>query len=157
MVEQKSEVGKMDHIAAFVKASGLEIEAYEAYYYGNKELADGILDCLLRGDKRATTSLKALYEIENEPIPKVGDYSVILNSKEEPKCITRITKIELVPFDEITEAYAFIEGEGDKTLAYWKKAHRTMFEKDCEEVLNRPFSGDLICVCEYFEVVYQEI
>ena len=142
-------------IARFVRESGLDIPAYEAYYYGYPEIADEILEALLRGDKRATTGLKCLYELEGEPLPKVGDYSVILDSRERPRCITRITRLEITKFRDISPEYAFIEGEGDKSLEYWKAAHASVFRRECQEDFQMEFSEDMECVCEYFEVVYQ--
>ena len=145
-----------DTIARFVRESGLDIPEYDAYAYGYPEMADEILAALLRGDKRATTGLKCLYELEKEPLPQVGQYSVILDSKGAPHCITRITKTEITPFREISEEYAFIEGEGDKSLSYWKDAHREVFTRECREDFQMEFSEDMDCVCEYFEVVYQK-
>ena len=143
-----------DAIDRFVRESGLEIPEYDAYAYGYPEMADVLLDALLRGDKRATTGLKCLYELENEQLPQAGQYSVILDSRGLPRCITRITKTEITPFREITEEYAFIEGEGDKSLTYWRNAHREVFTRECREDFQMDFSEDMECVCEYFEVVY---
>ena len=143
-----------DAIDRFVRESGLEIPEYDAYAYGYPEMADALLDALLRGDKRATTGLKCLYELENEKLPQAGQYSVILDSQGLPRCITRITKTEITPFREITEEYAFIEGEGDKSLTYWRDAHREVFTRECREDFQMDFSEDMECVCEYFEVVY---
>ena len=84
----------------------------------------------------------------------MGQYSVILDSQGLPRCITRITKTEITPFREITEEYAFIEGEGDKSLTYWRYAHREVFTRECREDFQLDFSEDMECVCEYFEVVY---
>ena len=145
-----------DRIAQFVRESGLEIPEYDAYSYGYPEMADEILAALLRGDKRATTGLKYLYELEKEPTPQVGQYSVILDGKGLPRCITRITRVEIIPFRDITEEYAFIEGEGDKSLAWWKQAHTQVFARECREDFGMDFSEDMECVCEYFEVVYQK-
>lgn len=82
---------------------------------------------MLTGEKRATTSLLKLYELEQEPLPCAGDYSVILDSAQRPRCITRITKVTQVRFCDISEEYARREGEGDKSLAYWKKATERHF------------------------------
>ena len=142
-------------IDRFVRESGLDIPEYDAYYYGYPEAADEILAALLRGDKRATTGLRCLYELEQEPLPKVGQYSVILDSKGLPHCITRIINIEITKFRDISEEYAFIEGEGDKSLKYWKDAHREVFTRECREDAGIEFNEDMECVCEYFEVVYQ--
>ena len=146
----------MNQVEQFIKESGLNIKKYEAYYYGYKEIADKILGWLLSGDKRATTGLKCLYDLENESLPQVGDYSVILDSNENPRCITRITKIEIVKFKDISEEYAFIEGEGDKSLRYWKEEHKKVFTRECKEDYDMEFNEEMECVCEYFEVVYQK-
>ena len=145
-----------DEIARFVRESGLDIPEYDAYYYGYPEQADEILDALLRGDKRATTGLKPLYDLEGEPLPRVGQFSVILDSKGHPHCITRIQKVEITKFRDITAEYARIEGEGDKSLTYWKDAHTQVFTRECREEHNLAFSEDMECVCEYFEVVYRK-
>lgn len=83
--------------------------------------------------KRATTGLLKLYELENEPLPREGDYSVILDSREQPRCITRISRVTQVKFSDITEEYARCEGEGDKSLAYWKEAHRQVLSGNAEK------------------------
>ena len=79
-----------------------------------------------------------------------------MDSRGLPHCITRITKIEITKFRDISEEYAFIEGEGDKSLAYWRDAHREVFTRECREDFQMDFSEDMECVCEYFEVVYQD-
>ena len=56
----------------------------------------------------------------------------------------------------MSEEYAFIEGEGDKSLSYWKEAHTQVFTRECREDFGMDFSEDMDCVCEYFEVVYQK-
>lgn len=36
----------------------------------------------------------------------------------------------LVPFDQVSERHAWLEGEGDRSLAYWREVHREAFEPD---------------------------
>ena len=81
---------------------------------------------------------------------------MILDGKGLPRCITRITRVEITPFKDISEEYAFIEGEGDKSLSYWKEAHTQVFTRECREDFGMDFTEDMECVCEYFEVVYQK-
>ena len=54
---------------------------YEAWAFGDDP--DGLAQLVVDGIKTATSSAYIFYELENEKIPKVGEYSVILNSKEE--------------------------------------------------------------------------
>ena len=44
--------------------------------------------------------------------------------------MTRNTRIYSVPFREVSENHAFMEGEGDKSLDYWRKVHMEVL---CEE------------------------
>ncbi len=50
-------------------------------------------------------------------------------------------------FNEVDEAFAFDEGEGDRTLAYWRKAHQRYFERQGMD------SPDMILYCERFCLV----
>ena len=50
-------------------------KTYESWYFCNNEKDANELSTLVKkGIKKATASLHYLYEIENEPIPEVGDY-----------------------------------------------------------------------------------
>lgn len=57
-------------------------------------------------------------------MPEVGDYSVILDSKGKPAGIIRTTSVVVKPFDEVEEAFAYSEGEDDRTLESWRREHR---------------------------------
>lgn len=46
-----------------------------------------------------------------------------------------------------------MEGEGDRTLAYWQKLHEDLFSKWLEEV-GLHFSQNSLVVLEEFRVVY---
>jgi uncharacterized protein YhfF len=51
-------------------------------------MMDELSELVLKGSKRATTSLAWIYEhFPNEKRPEVGDLSVILNSSGNPVCI----------------------------------------------------------------------
>lgn len=147
---------EQNRIKEFVKKYDPFLTRYEAYYYGYPEIADELCRLVLRGEKKATTGLLKSYLLEGEELPREGDYSVILDSREQPRCITRISRVTQVRFSDITEEYARTEGEGDKSLAYWKEAHRQAFGRECREEYGIEFTEDMICVCEEFEVVYAE-
>ena len=103
--------------------------------------------------KTATSSLYAGFELDGEKVPEVGDYSVILDSEEEPLFIIRDTAVYRKKFSEIDEDFAYKEGEGDQSLEYWRKVHKDFFGKQCEEYgIN--FSEDTEVLCEEFELVF---
>ena len=78
---------------------------------------------MLHGPKRATTDLLDLLEQEGEPLPAVGSHSVVLDSHGAPVCIILTTSVEVRRFGDVDEEYAWAEGEGDRSLGYWRRAH----------------------------------
>ena len=78
---------------------------------------------MLHGPKRATTDLFDLLEQEGEPLPAVGSHSVVLDSRGEPVCVILTTSVEVRRFGDVDEEYAWTEGEGDRSLDYWRRAH----------------------------------
>ncbi|MEJ7388459.1 ASCH domain-containing protein, partial [Staphylococcus epidermidis] len=51
------------------------------------------------------------------------------------------------------EHHAFLEGEGDKSLTYWREAH-TAFFKPYYESLEIDFNETSMMVCEEFKLLY---
>ena len=96
-------------------------DAIDAWAFGAS--ADELADLVLRGEKTATASAYELYKLENEPLPQAGSFDVILDSQERAVCIIEITKVSVLPFNEVSADHAFKEGEGDKSLAYWQQVH----------------------------------
>ncbi|WP_326909746.1 ASCH domain-containing protein [Sedimentibacter sp. MB31-C6] len=128
---------------------------YESWYFcDNKQDADELAELVFNGTKKATASLYLYYSSENEELPKVGDLSIITNWEGEAKCIIRTSNIDIVPFKNVTEEFAATEGEGDKSLEYWKRCHKDYFSREIKE-LGKEFNEDILVVCEKFEVVYK--
>ena len=133
------------------KRSGLS-GTYEAWAFG--EAPDKLAELVLQGIKTATCSAYDLYQINNEPIPQEGDYSVILNSNKEAVCIIRTLKVYVTEFDQVSEEHAFKEGEGDRSLEYWRKVHSNFLTNELASV-HRLFDEHTKVVCEEFEIVYR--
>ena len=93
--------------AAYKEKSGVAHDNYTAWSFGGDP--DGLAELVLAGKKRATCSLGRVYELTGEPIPALGEYSVILNSRQEAVCIIRTTCLRLIPFSSVT-------GEGVEEL-----------------------------------------
>ena len=132
------------------KQSGLAGE-YDAWSFGDD--ADGLAVLVSSGIKTATCSAYDLYEAEDEDLPQAGDTSVILDSRDEAVCIIRTTKVYTVPFDKVSAEHAFREGEGDRSLEYWRQVHEAFFREELSSA-GLEFSGNSRVVCEEFEVVY---
>ncbi|MDD3410721.1 MAG: ASCH domain-containing protein [Eubacteriales bacterium] len=127
---------------------------YEAWAFcGGGEVGDRLAALTLAGTKTATSSARIAYELEHDPLPHPGGYSVILLDNGDAVCVIRDTKVSVVPFDEVGERHAYLEGEGDRSLAYWRQVHREAFAPDYEQA-GLPFDEHGLCVLEEFEVVY---
>jgi uncharacterized protein YhfF len=82
-------------------------------------------------------------------MPQPGGYNIILNTAGEAVCVIRDTRFTRVPFHEVTERQAFKEGEGDRSLAYWRKVHTEAFTR----YIGPRFNPEMLVVCQEFEKV----
>ena len=112
-------------------------------------LADELAEEIVMGKKTATCPAYLLYELENEPLPKVGDYTVVLNSTDEPVAIIRNTEIQIIPMNEVTEEMAIAEAG---SYEYWRESHVKFFTTELAEY-EKNFSEDMLLVWTWFEVV----
>ena len=127
---------------------------YDSWHFcDNEEDANELAELVKKGIKRATTGLYYFYEIENEELPKVGDLNIIINWQGRAQCIIETKKINLIPFKDVTEEFARVEGEGDGSLKYWQEVHIKAFNRQLVE-LDIKFKEDMLVVCEEFEIVF---
>lgn len=124
---------------------------YSAWAFGGEP--DLLAGLVLAGEKTATASAFPLYAYENEALPETGEYSVVLDSRDQAVCVIQTTKVYIVPFTEVTAEHAFKEGEGDKSLSYWRQVHQQFFS-DCLKEDGMVFTPDMNVVCEEFKVVF---
>lgn len=110
-----------------------------------------LLDLVLKGQKRATSSSLAAFELGDETIPKEGELSVITDWDGNPRCVVRTKKVHILPYEEITYDLAKLEGE-DETLDSWKRSHERFFTRE-GEMLGYHFSPQMPVVFEEFEIV----
>ena len=128
--------------------SGLTGE-YDSFSF----LDDNLLDLILRKEKTGTSSLYDLYSYYNEELPKENSYSIILDKNDDARCIIKNKKVTILPFNEVNEKLAYLEGEGDKSLSYWVKEHKAFFTKELEQI-NKEFHENMLIVFEEFTLVY---
>jgi uncharacterized protein YhfF len=134
----------------FVSATAID-GAHTAWGFGNDAEMATELGLLVRdGPKRATASLRSWYEDDGEPMPEPGDLSVVLDGHGEPLCVIRTTAVEVRRFADVDERFAWEEGEGDRSLAYWRDAHIRFFASE-----GRPVDDDAEIVLERFELLWR--
>lgn len=125
-----------------------------SYFCDNEKSANDLAKLVTNGIKRGTTSLYDLYKIDNEEIPRVNDYDIITDWNGIAQCIIRTKKVTILPFKDVDEELAKIEGEGDKSLKYWQNVHIYFFSKELKE-LGMEFNPDMKVVFEEFEVIFK--
>ena len=114
-----------------------------AFAFGDgPELADELLGLVIRGIKTATCST------EDEPNTSTpGERWIVRDGHGEPRCVIETTEVSYRRFDEVEANFAFEEGEGDRSLDHWRKAHRAYFTRQGK------FSEDMMLMCERFRLV----
>ncbi|WP_128895831.1 ASCH domain-containing protein [Longirhabdus pacifica] len=129
-------------------------ESYSSWYFcDNEKDANHLAELVLKGKKTATSSLKLFYELEQEQLPKIGDHSVITDWNGLSKAVIKTIDVKIIPFQDVVEAYAYKEGEGDRSLAYWRMAHIDFFTRELSAI-HREFDEAMLIVWEEFEVVF---
>ena len=114
---------------------------------------DLLADLVLKGEKTATASAYDLYALEDEPLPQEGTFDVILDSQNQAVCIVEIIKVSVEPFSQVSAQHAYKEGEGDKSLTYWRQVHEDFFT-DCLGEAGLIFRPESKVVLEEFRKVY---
>ena len=115
--------------------------------------ADLLADLVLKGEKTATASAYDLYAVDNAPLPQEGTFDVVLDSQDQAVCIVEVTKVSVQPFHQVSADHAYKEGEGDKSLAYWRQVHEEVFTEWMSEA-GLTFTPDSKVVLEEFRKVY---
>lgn len=116
-------------------------------------MADELGALVAAGTKTATCSALWEYEAEGEPIPQVGQRSIILDGRGEPLCIIETVEVEIRPYNEVDPQFAYDEGEGDRSLTYWREAHWRFFSRTLPKIGREP-TPTMPLVCERFLVIY---
>jgi uncharacterized protein YhfF len=130
-------------------------EQYVAEGWGDSpEMADELGALIASGTKTAACSALWEYEAEGEPLPKVGSKTIFVDGNGNPLCIVEMTEVEVVPYDRVDARFAYEEGEGDRSLAYWRDAHWRFFSRTLPNIGREP-TTEMPLVCERFRVIYK--
>lgn len=123
------------------------------YFCADEYNANICADLILKGEKQASCSMDYWYREEGEQMPEVGHLQVVTDWDGKPVCIIEITSVSHCKYNQVTANFAALEGEGDKSLRWWREAHWAFFSKECED-LKIEASEDMLLVLEQFKVVY---
>lgn len=116
-------------------------------------MADELGALIAAGVKTATCSALAEWQSEGEEPPEPGLLTVVLDGADKPLCIIETVEVTVKPFNQVDAAFADEEGEGDRSLAYWRAAHQRFFESTFERIGGK-FTEEILLVCERFKKIY---
>lgn len=115
--------------------------------YPGTELRRKLVDAVLSGRKTATAGLRADYEPHTEePLPRVGERSVLSGFHDESLAIIETTQVDVVRVADVDLDFALDEGEGFDTVADWRRAHEEFWA-------GHQIEDDTLIVAERFRVV----
>ena len=137
---------------AYCLATGHKGALPEIDQFGDDpDMADALLALVLNDTKRATCCLARDFSTQSRPKP--GDHWIITDGAGQASCIIKTTKIELVRICDVTDDFAFTEGEGDKSLSYWKREHDAYYRRQAARE-GFVYDDKMIGICEEFERVW---
>jgi uncharacterized protein YhfF len=142
-----------DYAAARPAAARITDEHPVERFGDSVELADELIGLVLHGPKRATAGLVADFAAEGEPLPRIGGHWVACDGSGAPRAVLRTTELRLGPIDSVDDAFAWDEGEGDRTRDDWLRAHRGYWNRVCSARGERFTDGQDV-VFERFRVVW---
>lgn len=122
----------------------------QAWQFGGDP--DYLAQLVVDGVKTATCSGYVFYGLDQEALPATEDYSIVLNSHDKPVAIIKTVEVTVTPMNEVSEAFAVAEGEGDRTYQYWRDAHERFFTQELAKY-GLTFSEDMLLVCERFTLI----
>src|SRR5262249_44031158 len=116
----------------------------ESFAFGDSpELADELLALVLDGKKRATCWAVA----EGMKGAEIGKPMVVRDGAGRPRAVLQTVELTQARFGEVDEQFAFDEGEGDRSLAFWRAAHQRYFTR------LKLFHPEMMLCCERFRLV----
>jgi uncharacterized protein YhfF/L-amino acid N-acyltransferase YncA len=99
-----------------------------AFAFGDSvALADELFEFVRRGTKRATAG--AVADIGPEPLPAPGMYWGVMDGRGEPQVVVQTVDVRTGTLDSVDPAFAWDEGEYDRTRESWLDGHRRYFRR----------------------------
>ncbi len=116
----------------------------ESFAFGDSPaLADELLELVLGAKKTATCWAAS----EGDKGVEVGKRWIVKDGQGRPRAILETVEVERRRFEGVDKRFAFDEGEGDRSLAHWRRAHTDYFTRRGE------FQPGMEVYCERFRLV----
>jgi uncharacterized protein YhfF len=145
---------RLSRLPGYFGPTALESLPPPAWSFGvTREQADEFVAMVLAGTRSATSSSIWDYQATGAPLPQVGTLGIVLDGADTPRVLIATTAVAMVPFGEVPAEHAYLEGEGDRTLADWRERHRRTLAEHAQH--GRGFDATMLVVLERFTVLYR--
>ena len=122
----------------------------EAWQFGDSPaMADELAQLVLSGVKTATCS-----RYLGENLAGAGGPSILLDGQGEPLCVVETTELTVRRYKDVDAHFAREEGEGDRSLTYWRRVHWDFFTREGAQE-EYDVSEEMLLLCERLRVVYR--
>lgn len=123
------------------------------------DLRDRLVSAILSGKKTSTTGLLADYLVTGDPLPEIGQRSIVIDSAGLPLGIVEGTRVRTVALKDVDLQHVLDEGEDDHDVATWRTGHEEFFHcPQMREALGDPeftVDDDTLVVLEEFKLLRQ--
>jgi len=117
--------------------------------------ARDIAPLVLNGTKTASGTLVWSNQADGTPLPRSGEFRIVIAGTDEPVCVIETTEVRIIPYDEVPDEYALEGGEGDRSPADWRKIYWDYIVHECKRIGRKPNAKAPLAM-ERFRVVYAE-
>jgi len=135
----------------------MDIDGSPAYFAFPGPLRDRLVGAILAGAKTSTSSLLADYERDGQPLPEVGERSVVMDSGDRPVAVIEVTEVRVVRLGDVDLRHAIDEGEGYESVSAWRAGHEDFWHSaEVRAELGDPaftVDDDTLMVAERFRLV----
>jgi uncharacterized protein YhfF len=142
-----------DYAAAHPEAAALDADYVVDRFGDSAELADELLSLVTHGPKRATAELAAEFGHREERLPRIGSHWIACDGGGAPRVVLRSVELRLGTIDSVDAAFAWDEGEDDRSLESWRREHRRYWSRT-RAARGETFSDEDEIVLERFRVVW---
>jgi uncharacterized protein YhfF len=127
---------------------------FQVWHFGDTpEMALELAELVISGKKSATASLAGVNELKPDEAPILDGYSVVTDFSGSPMCVIQTIEIRQRPFRNVNAQFAWDEGEGDRSLEYWRDVHWRFFTREALK-LGIDFYERSIVTCERFKLLF---
>jgi len=133
----------------------LRVRGYLAERFGDSaQLANELSALIVSGVKTATCSSVWEWGHTGGALPSEGLMTIVLDGSWAPMCIIETVSVAMMAYQDVTPEIAYAEGEGDRTLEYWRRVHWDYFSRVLPKLGHEP-GLEMVLACEHFRVVHR--